>query len=80
MDNNIASEWEAFERMILDPIGAPPGQRREMRRAFYAGAAAMFMLVSAASEPPDEEVCVLGMAALFDEVDHFRVLLKTGKA
>lgn len=41
--NTIAKEWAAFERMVLPP-NAPPIQRKEMRRAFYAGAQALLKL------------------------------------
>jgi hypothetical protein len=33
----MAEQWDSFARATL-PRGAPPIQRQEMRRAFYAGA------------------------------------------
>lgn len=37
----IASAWNSFEKAVM-PVNAHAVQRREMRRAFYAGVWAMF--------------------------------------
>ena len=44
----IFSEWQSFERDVV-PAAAPAIQREEMRRAFYAGAQAMYALVMGGS-------------------------------
>ena len=41
----LAAIWENFNATDI-PAGAPPSQRREMQRAFIAGAAAALMLVA----------------------------------
>lgn len=80
MDRNIATEWASFERLILDPIQASPLQRLETRRAFYAGAAAMFTLVNEATAGEHEEVCMAQLSLLCEELDEFTTQLKTGNA
>ncbi len=79
MDDNIASEWKAFERLILDPINAGTTQRVECRRAFYAGAVTMFRLVNDASKHPSEDVCVLNMELLSREITEWADALSAGK-
>lgn len=37
----IDEQWQRFDRDVI-PEDAPPGQRIEMRRAFYAGAVSLF--------------------------------------
>jgi hypothetical protein len=78
-DDNIASEWHIFERLILDPINAGETQRRECRRAFFAGAVTMFRLVNDASKHPSEDVCVLNMELLSQEITQWADLLAAGK-
>jgi hypothetical protein len=80
MNDNIASEWAAFSALILDPVQAGPTQRQECRRAFYAGAIAMFQLVSEASAHPSEDVCVLNMELLNREIQQWTEMLQTGRA
>lgn len=41
--NTIAEQWAVLEAAVI-PKNAPPVQRQEMRRAFYAGAEAMLRL------------------------------------
>jgi hypothetical protein len=45
MLKNLLNEWEGFEKNVV-PRNAPSVQRQEMRRAFYAGASAMFGLIT----------------------------------
>ncbi len=42
--NTIAENWAHF-LMVDMPTGAPEVQRHEMKRAFYAGAASIMLLV-----------------------------------
>lgn len=56
---SIAAMWMMFETQVM-PLNAPPIQRKEMRRAFYAGAHAMLEeCVLAAGLPQDDAVAVL---------------------
>jgi len=41
----IQEQWRDFEHKILSPINPSKVQRKEMRRAFYAGAWSMFNTV-----------------------------------
>lgn len=45
----IASEWNKFEKAVMPP-NAPAVQRKEMRRAFYAGVWAMFQVAKELGE------------------------------
>ncbi len=46
----LAEAWESYQTRIL-PTEAPPVQIQECRRAFYAGAAALFETLMAGLEP-----------------------------
>lgn len=48
----IAEQWSGFEADVLPP-DAPPVQRQEMRRAFYAGA---WSMLSALQQLGDAEI------------------------
>ena len=41
--NTVQEQWQIFEALVV-PKNAPPVQRQEMRRAFYAGAEAMMRI------------------------------------
>jgi len=47
----LAEEWDRFARTVLH-IHVPPELRREMRRGFYAGAAAMLGIVKKLEDVP----------------------------
>lgn len=81
MNHNLHSDWTSFVTLVLTPAGVTVDtiQYIEIRRAFYAGAAAMFTLVTEASADDNEEVCVLHMQTLSDEVDQFATDLKKGR-
>lgn len=54
--HRILEQWRDYERKLLDPIKASPIQRKECRRAFYAGAASLMHIVLAGVSPsPDVE-------------------------
>lgn len=42
----IADQWASYDREVLLPAAVGEVQRTETRRAFYAGASALFALVS----------------------------------
>jgi hypothetical protein len=77
----MAEQWDKFARAVV-PIGAPPIQRQEMRRAFYAGAQAVMFGVIAAfapeTEPTPEDLQV--MDDLERELSDFAVAVKEGRA
>lgn len=41
--NTVQQQWAMFEKLVM-PKDAPPMQRKEMRRAFYAGVEATLRL------------------------------------
>jgi hypothetical protein len=62
--NLMAVEWAQFANRVL-PKNAPEVQRREMKRAFYAGAhAIVFRLIS--SFAPEHEVTDTDLAVMED--------------
>jgi hypothetical protein len=78
---SLADEWAEFSRLIV-PRNAPEVQRVEMRRAWYAGAAAMFGLMTggldADHEPTDLDVAYV--ESLSEEIETFSRDLARGKA
>jgi len=46
---SLGAEFRAWSASVLDPIGASGLQRQETRRAWYAGASAMFGLMAGAT-------------------------------
>lgn len=77
----MAEQWDSFAREVL-PKDAPPTQRQEMRRAFYAGAQGILhgiMAVLAASDTPTPED-LEAMANLEQELSDFVDLVKQGRA
>lgn len=78
----MAEQWDCFARSVLHP-SAPPVQRHEMRRAFYAGAQAFQFLILTTMNGPNEPVSAeeLEMAVdLRTELAEFTELVKAGRA
>jgi hypothetical protein len=77
----LYDEWFEFARQCI-PEQAPEVQRVEMRRAFYAGAAVLFSLVTggldADKEPTDLDVAYL--ESLNQELKLYSQDLSDGKA
>lgn len=77
----MAEQWDQFARKVL-PIDAPQDQRREMRRAFYAGAQAILFRVIQAfapeTEPTDADLQL--MQDVHDELQDFAKLIEQGRA
>lgn len=67
----LFTEWRSFERDVV-PANAPPVQREECRRAFYAGAAAMRKAVFDAVDDRDDTRCEDNLKRLDDEIAAFR--------
>jgi len=51
--NHLRKDWRSYERAILDPHRSGAVQRTECRRAFYAGAQALFALLINATSDSD---------------------------
>jgi hypothetical protein len=71
----IGEQWADYSAEVVPP-DAPAVQREECKRAFYAGAQAMFTAVIAAVEPDDDDVCEAHLAALSREMHDFVELFK----
>ena len=74
----VLDEWRSYERDII-PTAAPTIQREECRRAFYAGAAAVYWLTLDACEPKDEDVCADNLALLSEEIRSMATDLRVEK-
>jgi len=77
-----AEAWNEFVTIAMHPQ-APEGQRREMRRAFYAGADAILIRIMQAlgpdtGEPTAEDLQV--MTDLQEEFAEFARAMKAGRA
>ncbi|HZT29697.1 MAG TPA: hypothetical protein VFA33_07440 [Bryobacteraceae bacterium] len=77
----MAEQWDQFARAVLPP-GVSEIQRREMRRAFYAGAESILFRVIQAfapeSEPTDADLQI--MEDLHQELRDFGEMVKQGRA
>lgn len=71
----LFSAWRSYLTTLI-PADAPPIQREECRRAFYAGAVCMFSLTLKATEPKDETVCEDNLSALHKELEAFTIDLR----
>lgn len=76
----LAGAWESFERSVLATAG--PVQRREMRRAFYAGAAGVIGLIMNQLEAGDDATPgdLAMMDSVLDEINAFGRAVTEGKA
>jgi len=77
----IEDAWRSFERAVLTP-SAPAIQRTEMRRAFYAGAQALFTGILSMLDPgADATEADLGkMDAIQAELLAFAQSVRDGRA
>lgn len=77
----MAEQWDQFARKALTE-GTPPDQRREMRRAFYAGAHGILFRVIQAfapeTEPTDADMRI--MTELHQELEDFAAKVEKGEA
>jgi hypothetical protein len=78
---SLSEEWSEFARLVI-PDGASAMQVTEMRRAWYAGAASIFDLISGGldedHEPTDLDVAYL--ESLHQELKGFARDLQRGSA
>lgn len=68
----IAEQWTSFESAALPPH-TPAVQRKEMQRAFYAGAAGFYHILMTKLDPGTEETDadMARMRGLHDELEAF---------
>lgn len=83
MSKTIAAEWASFEEALLKD--APPIQRQEMRRAFYAGAQTFLGIMTghlSETEDPDEvtEEDMNLLETLSNELEQFGKDVQEGRA
>lgn len=81
MSTTIKEAWESLESMILQNAG--PVQKKEMRRAFYAGAQAFLgILLNHLDDNNSDEVTEMDMSlmdSLHDELKQFAQDLQEGR-
>ncbi len=78
--NTIQEQWELFAALVV-PKDAPPIQRQETRRAFYAGAEAMARIQFAVGDKAmSEDAGVQVLEGCHDELRRFAQQMKEGKA
>ncbi len=78
--NTIVEQWADYEAKVV-PRDAPSVQRKEMRRAFYAGAhAALMMLHKLAGEPISEDAGAAVLEGLHLEARAFALAVEQGRA
>lgn len=71
----IGEEWASYLDGVV-PTGALAVQVEECKRAFYAGAQAMYYATLAAAGHPDDAVCEARMGTLGREMSDFLRLFK----
>lgn len=78
----VAEEWNDFAHHILSDPEIGPEQRREMRRAFYGGASALYFCImrglSSGEEATEGDASFL--TQIFRELQAFVEAVKEGKA
>jgi biotin synthase-like enzyme len=78
----IGTLWRAYSSKILDPIQADRIQRQETRRAFYAGASALFTTImgnmTEGDEPQEADVQMLNN--IWRELNAFSDAVGSGRA
>lgn len=78
--NPLEEQWNGFARAVI-PADAPKVQRREMKRAFYAGAEAMMRIQYAiGSESVTEAEAIKTLEACQKEAHEFAHQVAIGKS
>lgn len=78
--NTVQEQWQTFEALVM-PANAPPIQRQEMRRAFYAGAEAMMRVQwNIGGEEISEDAGVQILEGCRDELQRFAQQVANGTA
>lgn len=77
----MLEQWNEFSRRVL-PVNASEVQRREMKRAFYAGAQAILFRVivgfTPESDPTEEDLRMID--GIDRELQDFTEAVKAGRA
>lgn len=80
LNSSMNQGWESFERMVI-PDDAGSIQRREMRRAFYAGAMVMLEMCSSVGDPSISEDEGFAMLESWrKEGERFVAMMNMGRA
>lgn len=78
--NTIQNQWQHFEDLVM-PKNAPAIQKREMRRAFYAGAEAVLRLqFNIGDSSVSEDAGVAMIKGMHDECILFATQIAAGDA
>lgn len=76
----VQEEWASFALAVI-PADAPPVQRQEMRRAFYAGCWSMLQLVKLiGTDAVSEDEGVATLEQMEAEITEFYRKVKGGRA
>lgn len=76
----LETQWNTYDERVI-PKTAGPTQRRELRRAYYAGAAAMLSTLDKISlAGDDDDVTGASIEDLSNELDAFLEQIKAGSA
>lgn len=76
--NTVQQQWEAFASLVIAK-DAPPIQRREMKRAFYAGAQAL-LAITYNLGGEDEDAGIQTLMSLDAELQMFALDIAEGRA
>lgn len=81
MTGLIEEQWQTYNRQVVSAI-AGDRQRREMRRVFYAGAAALLTTIMRSLDPGSEPTHgdLLRMESIAMELEMFTEDIKEGRA
>jgi hypothetical protein len=77
----VFSEWKGYRQQVMPPACSPV-QEQETKRAFYAGAACMFYLITGIPLSDGDEVAdadIAAMARVKSEIDDYYQRMKEGK-
>lgn len=79
MKRRVEAAWQTFR--VIIPIRAPREQKQEMKKAFFAGAFAMFAeLVNGVDDAPDITPSDMSMMDEIDaELEAFKLAMKNGE-
>lgn len=71
VSRTIAAHWNVFDAKVLQPVFAGGKQKQEMRRAYYAGAHTLFMLMATAAKSGNEKDSIALIGDLQAEILQF---------
>lgn len=75
----LREQWQSFALEIL-PLDCSDIQRRETKRAFFAGAWGMFHLVSSVGEDTPDEDALAMLDGWKREMEEFQEKVRQGRA